>query len=244
MRDPFVGYDQWKTASPFDEYGPEICEVCAKDVDDCECPECPVCGEIGNLHCLENHGVDDATVAGSIIKLAENLSVESPWHLYRALYNGSDCGISVGLLLWKNGEMEWIYCDDLPSKGTLAHHRPMGISITGYVEGSDVELPSAVFTEPFDKDTLYEAIKTADVEASYYWDRDNHRNFVIKDAHGNTGWAKIGPNEDFSEKIPEDIKQFIRIFADHVGDATSDPVPLQPFSRGWTIQEYIVDEPF
>lgn len=243
MRDPFAGYDQWKTASPWDEYGPEICEVCAKDVDDCECEECAVCGEMGNLHCLQHHGVVDPTVAGSIIILAENLSVESPWHLYRALYKGSDCGVSVGLLLWQNGERGWVYCDDLPSKGTLAVHRPMGISITGYVEGSDVELFPIEFTERFDETAFWNAMEGIDKEASYYWDRDNHRHFIVTDAEGNQGFAKIGHNEEFSEGMRDDIKRFIRIFAENVDDAT-EPVPLQPFSQGWTIKEFFIDEPF
>ena len=50
MRDPFAGYDQWKTASPYDDY-PEICEACGVDASSCTCPECPECGDIGNLAC-------------------------------------------------------------------------------------------------------------------------------------------------------------------------------------------------
>ena len=42
----FQGYDQWKTASPFDDIEP--CEVCGKDESVCECPECPECGTHGD----------------------------------------------------------------------------------------------------------------------------------------------------------------------------------------------------
>jgi hypothetical protein len=56
----FQGYDQWKTASPFDDIEP--CEVCGKDESVCECPECPECGTHGDPDCKINGGegcVDD-----------------------------------------------------------------------------------------------------------------------------------------------------------------------------------------
>lgn len=242
MHDPFRGYDQWKTASPWDEYGPEICEVCAKDDDDCECPECPVCGEMGNLHCIQNHGVKDTTVAGSIIALAENLSVESPWELYRALYKGSDCGISVGMYMWQNGEQGWVYGDDLPRKGEVKHHRPMGISICGYVEGSDVELESVEFTTPFDKDALYIAIANADKEAGYYWERDNHEHYLIMGPDTETYYAKIGPNEEFDENLAEDDREYISENIDdwNVGEEYK-PIPHR---TGWNIRKITCDEAY
>ena len=55
MIDPFRGYDQWKTASPYDDEYP--CEVCDLDPADCECPECPVCHEQGNPVCHAEAGI-------------------------------------------------------------------------------------------------------------------------------------------------------------------------------------------
>jgi len=49
------GYDQWKTASPYDEEQP--CEVCSEYSEDCECPECPSCGEQGNPVCHAEAGI-------------------------------------------------------------------------------------------------------------------------------------------------------------------------------------------
>lgn len=61
MRDPFHGYDQWKTASPYDDEAP--CEICGIDPADCQCPECPVCEALGqfregDISCLNHDPLD------------------------------------------------------------------------------------------------------------------------------------------------------------------------------------------
>ena len=51
----FQGYDQWKTASPYDDEQP--CKVCELDAAECECPECQQCGEHGDPRCYFEDGI-------------------------------------------------------------------------------------------------------------------------------------------------------------------------------------------
>lgn len=48
------GYDQWKTASPYDDEAP--CEVCGLDPADCKCTICPECGAQPDTACIESCG--------------------------------------------------------------------------------------------------------------------------------------------------------------------------------------------
>ena len=130
----FNGYDQWKTASPYDDEPP--CEVCGKDTAICECPECPVCNEHGNPACAINaEAVAKAAITGhsAALALMDELSVDDLYSVYRAVYRHTACGPSIGFLVsyvieQDNGETgpggiadeqvsRWVYCDDLRTPG-------------------------------------------------------------------------------------------------------------------------------
>ena len=49
------GYDQWKTASPYDDEPP--CMICERDSAECECPVCSKCGAQGDPTCFESCGL-------------------------------------------------------------------------------------------------------------------------------------------------------------------------------------------
>ena len=45
------------TSLPHNEDGAG-CECCGHDPDSCICPECDVCGEVGDLACYAQHGME------------------------------------------------------------------------------------------------------------------------------------------------------------------------------------------
>lgn len=148
------GYDQWKTASPYDE--PEYCTICGQMDTRCKCPACPTCDIIGRVECINEHGIKPThTVWYSIEMLCENLGRTTLRQLYRAVYRYGDWGLSIGAI-WGDPEFaKWIWCDNLPDQ-TPREVRPNGLAISGIVEGHDVEIPPNCITTPFGIDTFWD----------------------------------------------------------------------------------------
>lgn len=194
----FQGYDQWKTASPYDDEGP--CEVCGKDTAICECPECPICSEHGNPKCAINKDSIKKTGHAAALALMDELSVDNLFSVYRSVYKYTDCGPSIGFLVsyvieCDNGEAgpggvadeqvsRWIYCDDLmaplaetPYRLTREFMNPddpcvgvRGISVGSIVEGVDYDCDTIKLEDDeFTTDAFWEAVESVNKQADEIW---------------------------------------------------------------------------
>ena len=68
----------------------------------------------------------------------------SPYAFYRAVYTGTVCGPTIGMLF---EQMDgWVYCSDLP--GQMDDLTIRAISVSSIVEGSDVEIEPIIVTDP------------------------------------------------------------------------------------------------
>lgn len=120
--------------------------------------------------------------------IAREIGTDSFYGIYRAIYKGSECGVSVGFLVSnlpdlhpaRRGEdARWVYCDSLSSLGNIAELLRsgvliLGVCITGYAEGCDIDLQPHTLTRTKKRsvtaDNIWNAVKEADGEASALWD--------------------------------------------------------------------------
>lgn len=104
-------------------------------------------------------------------KLLSNLSCENWGRFYRAVYKGTPCGPTIGILC--HGQDDFAYNDDLYKFG--ADSPVVKISISSIVEGSDAEVPAQIID--FKKDNsiklLWAAIEDVNLEAIQLWQEAN-----------------------------------------------------------------------
>lgn len=138
----FQCYDQWKTASPYDDVD-EACEVCHQDPAICECPECPECSEHGNPKCEINQWKPGDPIR-NINHLATMIGT-SVDGIGKALYKGTTCGIVFN-------EKDWYT-----------------VTVCGYAEGADAECVPIDLVYPFTRDEFWNAVQEADDEGCELW---------------------------------------------------------------------------
>lgn len=102
----------------------------------------------------------------------------------KACYKGSKCGVSVGFVIDNPDNIVWD-TDKLYDYGRFGpwalwhEHTFLGICVSGYVEGSDVEMEPVYFEEDVSSDIWFQTIEEIDNEAEFYWIRDNSDWFYV-----------------------------------------------------------------
>ena len=115
------------------------------------------------------------TAQNNARKLFRYFGAKNWGDIYRALYKGSDCGVSVGISLQDDGKP--VYCNDLYKYELNA---PVyQINISSIVEGVDIdtETHAVSLTEKGTSKTgdiikrLFAAVEKVEEEAKYIWDQ-------------------------------------------------------------------------
>lgn len=147
-------------AYPPEFNGPEICEVCHRDIyhreTECDCPECPVCSEVGNLSCQTIHGLQPVRPECSYE------AIRSIPDLAALVSSAHDTEASIARRMFKDTEC-----------GVVFAVTDNGVLLAGYAEGSDAELPSHKVDYPFTAETFWNAVESADREGCEEWDIAN-----------------------------------------------------------------------
>ena len=109
---------------------------------------------INDYHDPDRAGLNEEREDNTILEAAFD---DGPWMVYRAIYNASSCGMTIGFKVryWETIEPdgfndypsdvernEWVYCDGLRRLGTWESMREQGIlvdaiSVSSIVEGID-----------------------------------------------------------------------------------------------------------
>jgi hypothetical protein len=145
----FQGYDQWKTASPYDDFDDEHCMECGGPLKDEPAPDedhqfdgyCSPACERGEsvpsaIECTPCRGMYDV--------LARDLG-DKPSRWSRAIYKGTPCGA------W----LKVTRCD--------------AVEIGSIVEGSDAEVGPVRIDYPFTRAQFWDAVKGVNDEACQLW---------------------------------------------------------------------------
>ena len=141
----------------------------------------------------------------AIRDIAREIGDDSFYGIYRAIYKGSECGVSVGFLVSglpehhparRSENPVWVYCDSLSKLGNIAELLRsgvliLGVCITGYVEGCDIDLQPHILTRTRKRtvtaDDIWNAVKESDSEASDLWDETH-------------GCEDCGPEDEFGNR--------------------------------------------
>jgi len=224
--DPFRNYDQYKTASPYDD--PEYCHLCGQMDMRCQCKECDECGEIGRIECIDEHSLKPTHAVWYCI---EQLTGDQSLREYAHGFSKHSF-VTVGFLLpfrQPEDQPDWVWCDDLPEGKTARDERPLGIAVSSIVEGSDVELETRKIETTFSQSDFDKALEGLKHEVDFYWRRDNTTNIMVEQIdsaptipmhkHANIGfvsWTEWDEHPHFypEEQFPEALKAHLRNF-DH-----------------------------
>ena len=146
------GYDQWKTASPYDDFDDTICACCGYDLNGDQC-------EVGDWSddgfCCQDCQIDyedgfSSDVIRPISRMFEDLFGEH-WRfdieqLSRAVYKGTPCGA-------------WVAIEDQYT-----------LKVGSIVEGSDAEVGPEYLKWPFTKDEFWKVCDNVNEEACDIFD--------------------------------------------------------------------------
>lgn len=148
----------WSAWPAYERAQEAPCEICGVWADDCVCSECPKCGVQGDSKCFKEHGLPDSNKdkIKNIRELCEHNGAHEEEHddaacsarVSRSLYNYTTCGIS---FYWNTG----------------ANY----VSVAGYCEGSDGDIPPIVLKFPFTGEAFDEAVEQADNDGEEEWNR-------------------------------------------------------------------------
>jgi hypothetical protein len=142
------------SGGPYDDDPP--CEICGCDPAECECEECPACGEAGRRACIAEHSLAPARVvvwsSGDIANTVTGLNhpdAEAIGLLRKWAFKHTTCGCS-------------FEADEV------------GITVSGYCEGVDVECPvHELLWGQFTASEYFAALDAADTEGVALWN-DTH----------------------------------------------------------------------
>lgn len=101
------------------------------------------------------------------------------WTFGRSLYEGVGCGPWSQLVLTEDRSL---YYEDKGANDPDCLIDPdiIGIKIGSIVEGSDVEIGPELIRFPFSSGDLWETVEDINKQASFYWERDNTNDYLIK----------------------------------------------------------------
>ena len=184
-----------------------------------------------------------------IRQLANELSADNPWSIYRSVYKYTACGPSLGMLV---GD-KWYYCDDLHKLGTFedmkrAGQEVMGVSVSSIVEGSDAEVPGDVLIDNGKMPTVEEfwkLVEAVNEEACFYWDRDNSQWYLLKKSGDDKAtysfhntWGEIEWHDD---SVPKKLRKAAEEFISGEVELNIGEYVDLPGIKGWMISEYYND---
>ena len=138
----FQGYDQWKTASPYDDFDDEHC-LCGAPLDDNPPEDSPHFNGYCSTLCEQGHLVPGGLVRPIYELLRHDLGDE-PSRWPKAIYKGTDCGA-------------WFKMDGLT------------VTVGSIVEGSDAEFSDSL-TYPFSRKSFWELVQSINDAACAAWD--------------------------------------------------------------------------
>ena len=151
-----MSYDQWKTASPYDDAMPDdICYNCGGKIN----MDNIILGtepEYDGFCCEEcRQGAYKHDMPKAMYDLLSQDLGDNPDRWDRAIYKGTDCG--AWMRINRDGD-SWpeIY-----------------VSIGSIVEGSDAEVTAEDLVWPFTRDQFWETVEWVNQEASMLWDEAN-----------------------------------------------------------------------
>jgi hypothetical protein len=126
-----------------------------------------------------------------IKKLFRETCSDSLWGIYRAAYDTSTCGVTVGFLIGES----WVYCGSLKGEAGDVY----GISVGGYVEGWDGECDARILQHNKHRRVttadFWATVDAADEEAKGIWDSTHGCDdcWGGKDVEGCYGLKPIDP---------------------------------------------------
>jgi len=104
-------------------------------------------------------------------RLLENLCCKNWGEFYRAVYKGTPCGPTIGILC--HGQDDFAYNDDLYKFD--ANSPVVKVSVSSIVEGSDVEIPPLItdMKRPEAHKTFWGNVGSVNADASAEWEIAN-----------------------------------------------------------------------
>jgi hypothetical protein len=142
-----MSYDQWKTASPYDNYDDEHCAHCGADLDYTQDSD----GPIDDGYCSEEcrRGEHVPCVRPMYDLLSQDLGGDySAWD--RAIYKATECGA-------------WMRLIDERT-----------VQVGSIVEGSDAEVTAPPMVWPFTTNDFWDMVRDVNREASQLWEEANY----------------------------------------------------------------------
>lgn len=126
---------------------------------------------------------DDTESNPTILGLINGLG-STPYGFYRAVYNGTACGPSIGMQF--SSGSAWIYCDDLPREDDWeVEWGPVtAIMVGSIVEGCDFDIPSVELSGEFTEENFWKVLEDIDNQADVVWKHFNSVYFSITDPSG------------------------------------------------------------
>jgi hypothetical protein len=251
--DPFRNYDQYKTASPYDDL--EYCPLCGQMDMRCKCEECDQCGELGRVECIDEHELKPTHAVWYCI---EQLTGDQSLREYARGFSKHSF-ITVGFLLpfrQPEDQPDWVWCDDLPEGKAARDECPLGIAVSSIVEGSDVDLEPRKIEKPFTQTEFDEALDDLKNEVDFYWNRDNSTRILIEKVQSAptvsahiyadtlfASWAAGDESPQFNQEelFPEVLKAHLRSF-DHWTDLNEQS--WTPLIAGYKAKTWIDDSTY
>jgi len=168
MRDPFNGYDQWKTTSPYDGIPDDICYFCGvKLPGTLETDDDWVYEGFCSKECQDdcNNGKPDLICVRPMLNLLCDQLDPNPDLWGKRLYKGTNCGA-------------WL---QVVNEGEFSRGAPISIEMGSIVEGCDCEAEPQKLTWPFTKDQFWNAVQAIEDDCLRIWN----------ETHGCEGCAKL-----------------------------------------------------
>jgi len=166
----FQGYDQWKTASPYDDYDDEHCDVCGMKLDPDPPDDSPAFEGFCSTACQDGkehwHELCALTEPGQSTPTMWTPPCVRPMYelLCDELQRGSGDGVENNVALWSKSVYKGSSCG-----ASLSVNDAETISINSIIEGVDEYAETQTLSWPFTSEQFWDAVQAVEDDVSRIW---------------------------------------------------------------------------